>query len=70
MAAVIGNDVLDIGSRKNRRQRGSFAPQVTMGMPSQFDLPNVPDVSRVTVTSYVKDSSLIVSMHKYTLHCL
>lgn len=51
----IGNDILDIGSRKAqaRRQRGagliggdlmSPAP-ITMGMPGQFDLPNVDNVS-------------------------
>ena len=45
--AFIGNDILDIGSRKARRQRGDpMAPGLlTMGAPGQFDLPNVPDVS-------------------------
>lgn len=50
---MIGGDILDIGSRKAqaKRQRGligdalmSPAP-VTLGMPGQFDLPNVPNVS-------------------------
>ena len=46
----IGNDILDIGSRKAlaKRQRGtdplSPAP-LALGMPGQFDLPNVDDVS-------------------------
>lgn len=51
MASMIGNEILDIGSRKGRRQRGDpFAPpMVTMGAPGQFDLPNVPDVRSFTV---------------------
>eukprot|EP00980_Cylindrotheca_fusiformis_P007047 scaffold1481_cov137-Cylindrotheca_fusiformis.AAC.1 len=45
MTAVIGNDVLDIGSRKARRQRGTpMAPALAMGNPGQFDVPNVADV--------------------------
>jgi hypothetical protein len=45
--AFIGNDILDIGSRKARReQRGMVvSPQMMMGTPGQFDLPNVADVS-------------------------
>ena len=47
--AFIGNDVLDIGSRKARRaQRGmaALSPEMmAMGTPGQFDLPNVADVS-------------------------
>ena len=47
MAAMIGNDILDIGSRKNRRQREDpfGAPSFAFGAPGQFDLPNVADVS-------------------------
>jgi len=59
---VIGSDILDIGSRKAqaRRQRSAgliggdddglmtTAP-VTLGMPGQFDLPNVEDVSSTTI---------------------
>jgi hypothetical protein len=37
MAAIIGNDILDIGSRKARRG-------LAIGAPGQFDLPNVADV--------------------------
>ena len=46
MAAVIGNDILDIGSSKNRkRQEGFVAPSdLTLGRPGQFEVPNVPDV--------------------------
>lgn len=45
--AMIGNDILDIGTRKARRQRGDpMAPgMLTLGAPGQFDLPNVPNVS-------------------------
>ena len=50
--AFIGNDVLDIGSRKARRaQRGP--PEMTMmGTPGQFDLPNVADVSFCAIARY------------------
>ena len=46
MAAVIGNDILDIGSAKNRKQQEGFvAPsELTLGRPGQFDVPNVADV--------------------------
>lgn len=46
MAAMIGNDILDIGTRKARRQRGDplMPPALTLGAPGQFDLPNVADV--------------------------
>lgn len=46
MAAMISNDILDIGSSKNRRRANGFlAPQgLTLGRPGQFDLPNVSDV--------------------------
>jgi len=45
--AMIGNDILDIGTRKARRQRGDpMAPDMmTLGAPGQFDLPNVANVS-------------------------
>jgi 20S proteasome subunit beta 5 len=44
MAAMIGNDILDIGSRKARRQREDpMAPGFAFGAPGQFDLPNVAD---------------------------
>lgn len=54
--AVIGGDVLDIGSRKiemgTRRQRSvgasSMGPApLVLGAPGQFDLPNVEDVCRI-----------------------
>jgi len=41
---VLGNDILDIGSRKARRQRDAdpMAPLSSMmGTPGQFDIPNV-----------------------------
>jgi len=41
---VVGNDILDIGSRKARRQRDSdpMVPTSSMiGTPGQFDIPNV-----------------------------
>ena len=49
---MIGSDILDIGTRKARRQRGDpffVAPPaaLTLGAPGQFDLPNVPDVSQI-----------------------
>lgn len=44
----VGNDILDIGSRKARRQRGGepMAPSsaLMMGRPAQFDVPNVSNV--------------------------
>ena len=43
----VGNDILDIGSRKARRQRGAdpMAPlSAMMGTPAQFDIPNVSNV--------------------------
>ena len=45
----IGNDILDIGSRKARRQREAAVSlrQLTAagsGSPGQFDIPNVSDV--------------------------
>jgi hypothetical protein len=42
----VGNDILDIGSRKARRQRADLmAPaSLMMGAPGQFDLPNVANV--------------------------
>lgn len=46
MASIITSDILDIGSRKGRRNRGGImGPEMTMGNPGQFDLPNVGDVS-------------------------
>jgi hypothetical protein len=44
----VGNDILDIGSRKARRQRGAepMAPlsAMMMGKPAQFDVANVSNV--------------------------
>ena len=52
MTTFIGNDILDIGSRKAdiraKRQRGIGLPDdVLLGgsPPDTFDVPNVPDVS-------------------------
>ena len=45
----IGNDILDIGSRKARR-RG--ADPMMMGTPGQFDVPNVSNVSSYRIVSY------------------
>lgn len=54
--AVIGGDILDIGSKKAemsaRRQRGlggsSMGPApLVLGTPGQFDVPNVEDVSKL-----------------------
>ena len=46
--AQIGNDILDIGSRKARRERGAdpMVPlsALMMGGPAQFDIPNVSNV--------------------------
>jgi hypothetical protein len=49
---MIGHDILDIVSRKAqaKRQRGGFGDamipaRLELGMPGQFDLPNVDDVS-------------------------
>jgi hypothetical protein len=65
MAAVIGNDILDIGSRKGRRQRGNpMAPALAMGIPGQFDLPNVADV-RLCLIQYL--SKLILCFSKFHL---
>ena len=46
--AAIGNDILDIGSRKARRQRSSDllpSSRQLLGKPGQFDIPAVHDVS-------------------------
>ena len=49
---LIGNDILDIGSRKAemraRRQRGLVSEELSLGIPGQFDVPNVSDVSQQT----------------------
>ena len=55
----IGNDILDIGSRKARR-RG--ADPMMMGTPGQFDVPNVSNVS--SCLSY-----RIISDHIRSDHC-
>jgi hypothetical protein len=44
--SMIGSDVLDIGSRNARRQRG-VGDINSLGNPGQFDLPNVQDVSLI-----------------------
>jgi hypothetical protein len=44
--SMIGSDVLDIGSRNARRQRG-VGDMNSLGNPGQFDLPNVQDVSSI-----------------------
>jgi hypothetical protein len=52
--AMIGNDILDMGTRKARRQRDDpMAPAsaLAMGAPGQFDLPNVPNVRIYSVFS-------------------
>lgn len=50
--SIIGGDILDIGSSKAqaKRHRGSIGDAMspaplTLGMPGQFDLPNVENVS-------------------------
>jgi hypothetical protein len=66
MAAVIGNDILDIGSRKGRRQRGTpMAPELAMGIPGQFDLPNVSDV-RLCLIPYLSEFILCFSRFHLT----
>ena len=57
----IGNDILDIGSRKARR-RG--ADPMMMGTPGQFDVPNVSNVSSYRIVSYH-----IVSYHIISYLC-
>jgi hypothetical protein len=56
----IGNDILDIGSRKARR-RG--ADPMMMGTPGQFDVPNVSNVSSYRIVSYRFVSDQIRSYH-------
>jgi hypothetical protein len=54
-ALMIGNDILDIGSRKARRQRDDAVTAAIMGVPGQFDIPNVSNVRvelRVFVTFF------------------
>jgi len=55
---MIGNDILDIGSKKNsyggcRQPRAmAFGPTDGLpkeGIPGQFDIPSVPDVSGVVL---------------------
>jgi hypothetical protein len=46
---TVGSDILDIGTRKARRQRGdpmdpSVSSSMMMGLPGQFDVPNVSNV--------------------------
>lgn len=53
----VGNDILDIGSRKARRQRGSFEPMaphsaLALGRPAQFDVPNVSNVRSTGVDRF------------------
>ena len=49
--AMIGNDILDIGSRRARRQHDDAAAGASsalmMGAPGQFDIPNVSNVSTI-----------------------
>ena len=57
----VGNDILDIGSRKARRQRGSDHPMAPasamMGTPAQFDVPNVTNVRlRLRLLSFQNDT--------------
>lgn len=48
---LVGNDILDIGSRKveakAKRSRSGMPMMETLisGIPGEFDLPNVPNVS-------------------------
>jgi hypothetical protein len=54
---IIGNDILDIGSRKARRNRGDPWEMIPyagamMGTPGQFDLPAVSNVSLVKRDSF------------------
>lgn len=78
-STAIGHDILDIGSRKGqaRRQRGagiigddmSPAPINMTGMPGQFDLPNVDDVSSVLLLWLVKGGDWVVCL-SLLLHLL
>ena len=43
--SFVGNDVLDIGSRKAAAHREATDALVGVGRPGQFDVPNVMDVS-------------------------
>ena len=72
----IGNDILDIGSRKalTKRQRGI---QAEFGRPGQFDVPNVPDVSCVVVNMLLlctfMDGCLLIGRclhHALVVECL
>jgi len=77
-SAVIGGDVLDIGSRKaemgTRRQRGvgasSLGPApLVLGAPGQFDVPNVEDVRRImNILLWV--SCRGVCMLTFVIYCL
>ena len=56
----VGNDILDIGSRKARRQRGGFDPMaphsaLTLGRPAQFDVPNVSNVRFTRIFGSIKN---------------
>ena len=50
-AAMIGNDILDIGSRRARRKHDDAAAGASnalmVGAPGQFDIPNVSNVSSI-----------------------
>lgn len=59
---TVGNDILDIGSRKARRQRGDPMEMIPhagamMGAPGQFDLPAVANVRLTVVDSCVLECS-------------
>jgi hypothetical protein len=65
---TIGHDILDIGSRKARRQRGDPLEMIPdtgsmMGLPGQFDLPAVSNVScRGPVGKFTIQSSIKISL--------
>ncbi len=59
-SAIVSNDILDIGTRRYDNQKrqsvtasagttggtaGLCPPDMVLGMPGAFDVPNVPDVS-------------------------
>jgi hypothetical protein len=73
-SCLVGNDILDIGSRKvdakAKRARGGIPSIETLmmaGIPGEFDLPNVPDVSENNCTYrrvLQMDSSQVIYINK------
>ena len=63
MLGPIGNDILDIGSRKAAMalEAARAADPMGLGRPGQFEVPNVTDVSYVML-SYLPTTSVLICL--------